>query len=152
MSTAQRATAQSGSLPNSDPLQRLLDLAGIGPDQSVAIAGANALDMMLALCRAGQQRVECARQASRSKADGRADLLILSGPPDDLGELTARTACLLGEGGRIAVALRRIEDDQPIRAALAAHSLTIATTIVDLAYGLTVIHRISRPQRVARTG
>ena len=68
MNSMPMAVAQSEAFENSDPLQRLLRLAGVGADQAIAVAGANTLDMMVALCRCGHQRVECARQATRSGA------------------------------------------------------------------------------------
>ena len=148
-SMTETETETAGSDEPAPPLERLLRLAGVRPDQSVSVAGPGALEVMIALCRAGYDRVECARQAACGGADESSDLLILTGPAEKLGGLAARAAPLVRDGGVIAAWLERIEDDPPIRGALLVHGLEIITSALDIAGGLTVIHRVTRKHRLA---
>jgi hypothetical protein len=130
-------------------LHRLLQLTGAGPDQSISLAGPGGLDLMVSLCRAGHNRVECARQATSAEADETSDLLILTGPAADLGALTARTAALLRDGGVLAAWLDRVEDDAAIRTALLVLGMEITTSTLVVAGGLVVIHRVWRSRVLA---
>jgi len=133
-----------------DPaLQRILRLAAARRDQTVSVAGPGSLDVMIALCRAGYDRVECARQATCAGADETSHLLILTGPAQDLGGLAARTLPLLRDGGVVAAKLVGLEDDAPIRGALLVRGMEIMTSSVDKAGGPVVAHRIRRIGRLA---
>ncbi len=133
------------------PLRRLLALAGAGPGQAIDVAGEGGLEVLVALCRLGCERVECARQATCPGADELGDLLILTGPSERLGAVAAGAARLVRDGGIVAARLARIEDDAPIRAALAARGLEVAGSAVDIAAGgLIVAHRVRRPARLAQ--
>ena len=148
----QASTVAASAGPVELRLQRLLQLTGAGPEQSISLAGPGGLDLMVSLCRAGHNRVECARQATSAEADETSDLLILTGPPSGLGALTARTAPLLRDGGVLAAWLDRVEDDAAIRAALLIHGMEITTSTLDVAGGLAVIHRVWRGRGLARAG
>jgi hypothetical protein len=133
-----------------DPLQRLILASGVRPDQPVCVAGPASLDMLAALCRAGFERVECARQATCAGADEVSDLLILTGPPQAFGGLCARTAPLLRNGGVIVARMDRLEEDASLRAALLVHNFEISTSTVFLEDGVAVVHRVWRRAALAR--
>jgi len=110
----------------------------------VAVAGPGSLDIMVDLCRAGWERVECALQATCGGADETSDLLILTGPPESLGRLTALTAKLLKDGGVLVAKLDHAEDDVSIRAALLAKGMSVLQTTLDTRGGPAVAHRVAR--------
>lgn len=132
--------------------EQVLKLLGVRPGQAVSVAGPGSLDIMVSLCRAGWERVECALQATCAGADETSDLLILTGPPEALGALTARTIKLLKDGGVLVAALGRAEDDVSIRAALLAKGMTILQTTLDTHDGPIIAHRVARAAALARTG
>ncbi|HEY2050566.1 MAG TPA: hypothetical protein VGH03_14580 [Caulobacteraceae bacterium] len=129
----------------------LLKLLGVGPGQAVGVAGPGSLEIMVALCRAGWARVECALQATCAGADETSDLLILTGPPERLGALTAKTARLLRDGGVLLAFLDHPEDDAPIRAALLGKGLSVTASVLDSRTGCVIAHRVERPALLART-
>jgi len=131
------------------PLQRLLRLAGAHPDQTITVAGPGSLELMIALCRAGYERVECARQATCAGADETSDLLILTGPADSLGGLAARTLPLLRDGGVVAAWLGETCDDPPIRGALLVRGMEVIRATVDRAGGFAVAFQVRRRGRLA---
>jgi hypothetical protein len=131
------------------PLQRLLRLAGARPEHSLSVAGPGSLELMIALCRAGFDRVECARQATCAGADETSHVLILTGPAAGLGGLAARTLPLLRDGGVVAAWLDGPEDDQPIQGALLVRGMEILTSAFDRPGGLIVAHRVRRAGRLA---
>ena len=133
-----------------DPLQGLVRLAAVRTDQAICVAGPDSLEVMADLCRAGFDRVACARQATCAGADEVADLLILTGPSETLGALCARTAPLLRDGGLVAAWLGRAEDDPAIRTALLAHGLEVSTSTRAGSGGLLALHRAWRDRRLAR--
>ena len=133
-----------------DPFQRLVRLARVRTDQTVCVAGPDSPEVMTALGRAGHDRVQCARQATRAGEDEVSDLLILTGPAESLGGLCARMAPLVRNGGVVAARLDRVEDDPSIRTALLVHGMEISTSIRDIAGGLVVTHRIWRSARLAK--
>ncbi len=151
--------------PLDDPsLDRLLRLAGARLGYSISVAGPASLEVMVALCRAGYARVECARQATCAGADETSDLLILTGPADSLGGLAARTLPLLRNGGVVAACLEQMDDDPPIRGALLVRGMEVITSTLDpgapnpgdpnpgvlgAAGGLIVAHRVRRQGRLA---
>ena len=132
-----------------DPLQCLVRVARVRTDQTICVAGPGSQAAMIALRDAGYGRVECARQAIRAGVDEVSDLLILTGPPETLGGLCARTAPLVRNGGLVAAWLNRIEDDPLIRTALMAHGMETTTQVLDVADGVVVMHRIWRSARLA---
>ena len=132
------------------PLQRLLRLAGAHPDQTISVAGPGSLDLMIALCRAGYERVECARQATCGGADETSDLLILACAPDRLAGLATRTLPLLRDGGSVAAGLTRMGDDLLIRDALLVRGMEILTTAIDDRGDPIVVHQIRRRERLAQ--
>src|SRR5271168_5108285 len=109
--TKMRVVEDESAAGGEDPLQRMLRLAGIDRSRTVSVAGPGGLEIMVALCRAGWDRVECALQATCLGADESSDLLILAGPGDKFGALTARTAGLLRDGGIIAANLEDLSQD-----------------------------------------
>jgi hypothetical protein len=129
--------------------EHILQLLGVNPGQAVGVAGPGSLDIMVSLCRAGFERVECALQATCAGADETSDLLILTGPPEALGALTARTVKLLKDGGVLVAALGRAEDDVSIRAALLGKGMTILQSTLDISGGRLVAHRVTRAVRLA---
>jgi hypothetical protein len=129
--------------------EHILQLLGVRPGQAVSVAGSGSLDVMVSLCRAGWERVECALQATCAGADETSDLLILTGPPEALGALTARTVKLLKDGGVLVAALGRAEDDVSIRAALLAKGMTLLQTTLEAHNGPVVAHRVARAVRAA---
>lgn len=133
----------------SAPLQRLLRLCGVPAGQTISVAGAGSLEVMIALCRAGYDRVECARRATCAGADETSHLLILTGQPETLGGLAARTLPLLRDGGVVGAWLERIEDDSAIRGALLVRGMEVITSQFDMAGGLAVAHRVRRRGRLA---
>jgi hypothetical protein len=129
--------------------EHILQLLGVSRGQAVGVAGAGSLEIMVSLCREGWERVECALQATCAGADETSDLLILTGPPESLGALTARTVKLLKDGGTLVAALGRPEDDMSIRAALLAKGMTILQTTLDIGGARVVAHRVARAARAA---
>jgi hypothetical protein len=144
--------SREAAQPPAFSCEPLLHLLGVNPGQSVGVAGPGSLDIMVSLCRAGWERVECALQATCAGADETSDLLILTGPPESLGALAAKTVKLLRDGGVLVATLTRAEDDVSIRAALLAKGMTILQTTLGVAGGLVVAHRIARAAELARTG
>lgn len=136
-----------------DPLdtrvRRWLALAGLAPDARIAVAGAGSLEIMLALCRTGCARVECAQAATCAGADDQADLLILCAPAQSLGGLARRVARLLKAEGVVLAQVAGVEDDQLLQAALAAARFRVVASTLDLDGGLTVIHRVGRTSVLA---
>jgi len=82
-------------------VQRALSLAHVRPTDLVTVAGPDGLAAMISLCRAGYERVECARQATCAGADEACELLLIVGPmaQDALAETARRTARLLRDDG-----------------------------------------------------
>ena len=93
------------------PWRRLASLAGARPGHAVCVAGPHSLDAMVALCRDGYERVECARQATCACADETCDVLLIDGDcdPDALAQLIFKTARLVRDGGVAAILLPRAD-------------------------------------------
>lgn len=102
--------------------RRLVRLAGGRPDMAISVAGPNSLDAMVALCRDGFERVECARQATCACADETSDVLLIDGgrDPKNLAELIGRTVRLLRDGGVLGLRLASVKDQRAATASLAA--------------------------------
>jgi len=138
--------------PSETPLQRLLRLTGVATNQTISIAGPGGLGLMVELCLAGYERVECARRSTCQGADETSHLLILTGPAEGLGGLAASALPLLRAGGMVAAWLDRIEDDAPIRAALLVRGMEVIASTLDHQDGLMVAHRVRRRGRLALVG
>lgn len=65
--------------PQSQRLDRMLELAQATPLCAIAVAGPDAADVMAELWKRGYDRVEAARRATCSSADEKADLLLVVG-------------------------------------------------------------------------
>jgi hypothetical protein len=122
-------------------VMRALYLSGVGPHELICVAGPDGLEAMVKLCRAGYERVECARQATCAGAEERCDLLLVVGAmaPDELAATIRRTGRLLRDGGILAAQLRGPGDEQAARAALAALGMAAAATVFDRPSGRLVM-------------
>ena len=128
--------------------QRMLRLAGAGPEAAVCTAGRANVELMVRLCQAGYPRVECLRQATCTCADGGMDVLLIAGATatESLVVVLLRTARVLREGGAVVLKLQDIDDDCAVQAALASLGLEVASTVFDLAEGVFVAHTVRRSQ------
>ena len=138
----------------SPTLDRMLRLAGARTDQSVAVAGPASLPVLVGLCRKGYERVACARTATCGGADGRSDVLFLSGPCTGaaLAETLGRTARLLRDGGVIVVHEAGLNDDLVLADRLHVLGFGIDWTVHDLADACLVavgVHRLGRAVEAA---
>ena len=99
---------------------------------------------MLALCRAGFDRVAFARQAIG--AAEASDVLLIAGPMSrsDLAATVGRTARLLRGGGALVIQLAHPADDALVRAVLAQQGMIVAGSRFDVAVGWLVTHRVER--------
>jgi hypothetical protein len=127
-----------------DVVRRAVWLARANPNQSIAVAGPDALEAMIALCRAGFDTVACTRQAA-GVAEA-SDVLILAGvmTRNDLADTVVRTARLLRAGGALVVQLAHPVDDAVVRQVLAAQGLSLADSRFDVATGWLASHRVER--------
>lgn len=138
----------------SPTLDRMLRLAGARIDQSVAVAGPASLPVLVGLCRKGYERVACARTATCGGADGRSDVLFLSGPCTGaaLAETLGRTARLLRDGGVIVAHEAGLNDDLVLADRLHVLGFGIDWTVHDLADACLVavgVHRLGRAVEAA---
>jgi len=118
----------------------------------VSVAGPDGLAAMVALCREGFDRVECARQATCGGADDVSDVMLIVGPMDseDLTATVRRTARLLRDGGRLVVQLMRAGDDPKVRAVLASMGVTVTATLIDRSCGRLATYTVRRPAALRR--
>jgi hypothetical protein len=128
-------------------VRRALELAAVRQDDRVAVAGPDSLQAMISLCRAGFERVECAREATCSCADGACDLLLIVGPltAEALAETLRRTARLLKDGGVLIAQLTGPEAQAAIHPALAKAGLSIGGQVIDCFAGRLVMLTASHP-------
>jgi hypothetical protein len=126
-------------------IKRAIRLASADTDDFVAVAGPDGLQAMISLCRAGFDRVECAKQATCAGADEACDLLLIVGPmtPEALADTIRRTARLLKAGGRLVVQLSSAEAQAVIAPALARVGLRASGAVMDHAGGRLVIHTVA---------
>jgi hypothetical protein len=112
----------------------------------ISVAGPDSLAAMVALCRAGFDHVECAKQATCRCADEASDLLIVAGAmsSDERAAVLRRTGRLLRDGGVLVVQLERPSDAPAVRAALGAAGMGISSTVFDLSAGCLVTHTVER--------
>ena len=127
-------------------VQRALALAHVGAGELVTVAGPDGLAAMVSLCRAGFERVECARRATCGGADEDCALLLIAGQmtPDALAETVRATARLLHDDGLLVVQLSADGDDAVVRSALASRGLKTTFTLFDRSAGRLVLHRVRR--------
>ena len=132
-------------------LERMLALGRVRPTQSVAVAGAASLAVLIGLCRKGFSRACCAREAAGSGAVGEIDVLLLTGPCADeaLANMVARTARLLGERGVVVAHELSLDADGPLERALLAAGLVVEWAVHDLSGPCLVafgVHRAGAAQ------
>jgi len=135
-------------------VDRAIALAVAHRDDIVAVAGPDGLTALVALCRQGFERVECARQRTCRGAEELCDVLIVAGrqDPAELSACLTRNAGLLREDGVLVVQLGRSQDDVVVREALARLGLEAASTVIDRASGCLVIHRVRHRQALRAVG
>jgi hypothetical protein len=128
-------------------VRRALQLACAQPEDLVCVAGPDGLQAMVSLCRAGFERVECARQATCAGADERCDALLIVGPagPDELAETVRRTARLVRDDGALVVQSTGRASEAAVARALRDAGLEPSFTLVDRGCGRMVMHRVRRP-------
>jgi hypothetical protein len=114
--------------------------------QHISVAGPDSLAAMVALCRAGFDHVECARQATCACADEGSDVLLILGrqSPQDLAALISRTCRLLRDGGVLVVQVERPGDAAAIPQIVGASSMRVDSTVLDLEAGWLVSHTVRR--------
>lgn len=148
------STLEADTLLSPDEVvQRAIFLASIHKDDLVCVAGPDGLAGMISLCRAGYERVECARQATCGGADEACDLLLILGlmSAEELGETAHRTGRLLRDGGVLIVQPTCSGDEAVIRPALAELGLEIAYSLVDRE-GRFVMYTVRRRFKLALPG
>ncbi|HEX4196828.1 MAG TPA: hypothetical protein VHZ26_05255 [Caulobacteraceae bacterium] len=127
-------------------VRKSIILARADKAQHVTVAGPDSLAAMVALCRAGFDHVECARQATCACADEVSDVLLVVGPqpPRALADLLARTCRLLRDGGVLVAQLEAPGDAAAVRRALEQSGRRVGSTVLDLATGRLVSHTVER--------
>lgn len=132
-------------------VQKSVILARADKAQRISVAGPDSLAAMVALCRAGFDHVECARQATCACADEGSDVLLILGrqSPQDLAALVSRTCRLLRDGGVLVVQVERPGDAAAIPQIVGANSMQVDSTVLDLEAGWLVSHTVRRRVAVA---
>jgi hypothetical protein len=127
-------------------VQKSVILARADRAQHISVAGPDSLEAMIALCRAGFDHVECARQATCACADEVSDVLLILGrqPPGDLAALISRTLRLLRDGGVLVVQVERPGDAAAIPQVVGENSMQVDSTVLDLGAGFLVSHTVRR--------
>jgi hypothetical protein len=135
-------------------VQRALFLSSAQKGDLISVAGPDGLAAMISLCRAGYERVECARQATCAGADEACDLLLIVGPmaADELADTIRRTARLLRDGGVLIAQLSGAAEEAVVRPALAARGLETNFTLADRSAGRLVMHKVLRAAQLRKTG
>ena len=135
-------------------VQLALFLSSAQKQDLIAVAGSDGLEAMVGLCRAGYERVECARQATCAGADEACDLLLIVGAmeAEELADTIRRTARLLRDGGVLIAQLSGSAEEAIVRPALAARGLEVSFTLVDRSAGRLVMHTVTRAARLRRVG
>ena len=135
-------------------VRRALFLSSAQKQDLISVAGPDGLAAMVSLCRAGYERVECARQATCAGADEACDLLLIVGPMevDELAETIRRTARLLRDGGVLVAQLAGAAQEAVVRPALAAGGLESQFTLVDRSAGRLVMHTARRAAQLRKAG
>jgi hypothetical protein len=132
-------------------VQKSVILARADRAQHISVAGPDSLEAMIALCRAGFDHVECARQATCACADEVSDVLLILGrqSPQDLAALISRTCRLLRDGGVLVVQVERPGDAAAIPEIVGANAMQVDSTVLDLGAGWLVSHTVRRRQAAA---
>jgi hypothetical protein len=140
-------------LSANEVVHRALYLASARKEDLIDVAGPDGLAAMVALCRAGYERVECARQSTCGGADEGGDLLLIMGrmDPGALAATVRRTARLLRDDGVMVVQLGGADEAAIVRPALAAAGLAPVFTLIDRSAGRLVMHRIRRATAMRRS-
>jgi hypothetical protein len=127
-------------------VQKSVILARADRAQHISVAGPDSLEAMVALCRAGFDHVECARQATCACADEVSDVLLILGrqSPQDLAALISRTCRLLRDGGVLVVQVERPGDAAAIPQIVGANAMQVDSTVLDLGAGFLVSHTVRR--------
>jgi hypothetical protein len=135
-------------------VQRALFLALVDKTAMISVAGPDGLEAILSLCRAGYERVECARQATCAGAEEACDLLLVVGPmtAEELADTLRRTARLLRDGGCLVVQSLKAEDEAVVAPALRALGMEILSSVIDRSAGRLVMHRIQRRALLRKAG
>jgi hypothetical protein len=135
-------------------VQRALFLASTRKDELISVAGPDGLAAIVSLCRAGYERVECARQATCAGADEACDLLLIVGPmgQDELADTLRRTARLLRDGGCLIVQLSRAADQAVIAPMLRTLGMESPFTLVDRSAGRLVMYTVRRAALMRKAG
>lgn len=134
-------------------VDRALFLAAAHRDDQVNVAGPDGLTAMVALCRAGFDKVECARQATCPGADDASDVLLIVGPMNEreLAETVRRTAPLLADGGRLVIQLGHAGDAAVVRTVLASLHIGVGAILIDNACGRLAAYTVRRDAALERT-
>ncbi len=126
-------------------VQHAIRLASADTGDLVAVAGPDGLQAMISLCRAGFDRVECAKRATCAGADEACDLLLIVGPmtAEALADAIRRTARLVRDGGRLVVQLSSAEAQAVIAPALASVGLRASGAAMDHSGGRLAMHQVT---------
>jgi hypothetical protein len=135
-------------------IDRAVRLSIAHTDDRVSVAGPYGLAAMIALCRRGFERVECAHHATCAGADDTSDLLLILGPmaADELTATVRRMVPLLRDGGALMVQLSRPGDGAAVRNVLAGLRYDVTGMIIDRSCGRLVTFTLNRPTPLQRTG
>lgn len=132
---------------------RALQLASARPSDLIVVAGPDGMKAMVALCRAGFERVEFACQSTCVGADEPADLLLIVGPMDPaaLREAVRRTARVLRDEGVVVAQLTGPAAESAVKPALQTCGLQSDFTVIDRACGRLVLNRVRRAVAMRRS-
>ena len=146
MSTVQRTFGANILASPAQLAARAAALTGAHPEDQISVAGPDGLEAMVALCRLGFDKVECARAATCRGADEASDLLLIAGPMTgaELAQTVARTARLLREDGALAIQVSDAGDEAAARAVLASLGLEATATLTDRACGRLAVFTVRR--------
>lgn len=135
-------------------VRRALLLASVGTNDLICVAGPDGLDAMVSLCRAGFERVECARQATCAGADEACQLLLIVGRTDAqaLSDTVARTARLLADGGLLIAQLSRLADEAGVRHTLRALGFEAPSSVFDRSATPLVLLTVRRAAALRKAG
>ncbi len=146
MSTAARTFGANIVASPAQVAARAAALTGAHPEDQISVAGPDGLEAMVALCRLGFDKVECARAATCRGADEASDLLLIAGPMTgaELAQTVGRTARLLREDGAMAIQISHAGDEAAARAVLASLGLEATATLTDRACGRMAVFTVRR--------
>ena len=133
---------------------RAAALTGAHPDDQISVAGPDGLEAMVALCRLGFDKVECARAATCRGADETSDLLLIAGPMTsaELAQTLTRTLRLLREGGSLVAQMSSPGDEAAVRGVLAGLGYVPASMLIDRACGRLAVFAVRRVEGLRKAG